>query len=67
MGCSNFYRKGKDDENLRANNKKYDIAEPPEPYADPEVPTTGAEFSSDYGFDGPAKRNFHRERKKCKN
>ena len=67
LGCSNFYRKGKDDENLKVDNKEYDIVEPPEPSPDPEVPTTGSEFSSDQTGDGPVKRNFHRERKICKN
>ena len=40
LGCSNFYRKGKDDENLKVDNKEYDIVEPPEPSPDPEVFTT---------------------------
>ena len=46
-------------------NKEYDIVEPPEPYHDPEVPTTGAGFPSDESFDGPVKGNFKREMKKC--
>ena len=65
LGCSNFYKKGKDDENLEVDNKEYDIVEPPEPYHDPEVPTTGAGFPSDEGFDGPVTRNFKRKKKKC--
>ena len=65
LGCSNFYRKGKDDENVKVDNKEYDIVEPPEPYDDPVVPTTGGEFSSDDSKDGPVKRNFNRERKEC--
>ena len=52
LGCSNFYRKGKDDENLKVDNKEYDIVEPPEPSPDPEVPTTGSEFPSDDKGDG---------------
>ena len=47
--------------------KEYDIVEPPEPSPDPEVPTTGPEFSSTKDGDGPIKRNFHLERKICKN
>ena len=66
LGCSNFY-KGKDDENLKVDNKEYDIVEPPEPSSDPEVPTTGSEFSSDETGDGPVKRNIHLERKRRKN
>ena len=62
LGCANFYRKGKDYENLKVDDKEYDIVEPPEPYDDPEVPTTGGEFSSDDGKDGPVKRNFNGER-----
>ena len=46
-------------------NKEYDIVEPPEPYHDPEVPTTGAGFPSDEGFDGPVTRNFKSKKKKC--
>ena len=67
LGCSNFYKRGKDDENLKVDNKEYDIVEPPEPSPDPEVPTTGSEFSSDQTGDGPVKRDFHHERKICKN
>ena len=59
LGCSNFYRKGKDDENLREDNKEYDIVEPPEPSPDPDVPTTGSEFSSDQTGNGPVKRTFY--------
>ena len=64
LGCSNFYRKGKADENVKVDNKEYDIVEPPEPYDDPEVPTTGAGFPSDDGFDGPVTCNFKRKKKK---
>ena len=67
LGCSNFYRKGKDDENVKVDNKEYDIVEPPEPYDDLVVPTTGGEFSSDDRRDGPVKRNFIRETKNCEN
>ena len=64
LGCSNFYGKGKDDEYFKVDNKEYDIVEPPEPSPDPEVPTTGSEFSSDETGDGPIKNNFHLEKKK---
>ena len=67
LGCSNFYRKGKDDEDAREDNKEYDIVEPPEPYDDPVVPTMGGEFSSDKIKDGPVKGNFNREKKECQN
>ena len=67
LGCSNFYRKGKDDENLEVDNKEYDIVEPPEAYHDPEVPTTGGEFPSDDITNGPVKGSFHRERNNCQN
>ena len=67
MGCCNLYRKGKNDENLKVDNKEYDIVEPPEPSPDPEVPTTRSEFSSDEIGDGPMNRNVHLERKICKN
>ena len=67
LGCSNFYRKGKDDENVKVDNKEYDIGEPPEPYDDPVVPTTGGEFSSHDSQDGPVKRNFIHEKKNCEN
>ena len=67
MGCSNFFRKGKDDEDAREDNKEYDIVEPPEPYDDPVVPTMGGEFSSDKIKDGPVKGNFNREKKECQN
>ena len=67
LGSSNFYRKPKDDENLKVDNKEYDIIEPPEPFDDPVVPTTGAGLPSDDGYDGPVKRNFNRRRRKCEN
>ena len=67
LGCSNFYRKGKADENVKVDNKEYDIVEPPEPFDDPVVPTAGGEFSSDDSKDGPVKRNFNREKKNCEN
>ena len=67
MGCSNFYRKGKDDKDAKGDNKEYDIVEPPEPYDDPVVPTMGGEFSSDNIKDGPVKRTFNCEKKICKN
>ena len=46
-------------------NKEYDIVEPPVPYDDPVVPTTGGEFSSDDSKDGPVKRTFNCEKKIC--
>ena len=67
LGSSNFYRKGKADENLKVDNKEYDVVEPPEPYDDPVVPTTGAGFPSDPGYDGPVKRKFNCEKKKGEN
>ena len=42
LGCSIFYRKDNDDENLKVDNKEYDIVEPPEPYV---VPSIVAELS----------------------
>ena len=69
LGCSNFYRKGKDNDtsNFKEDNIEYDIVEPPEPSPDPQVPTTGAEFSSDYTANGPDQRNALGGRKKYKN
>ena len=52
LGSSNFFRKGRADENLKVDNKEYDVVEPPEPYGDPVVPTAGAEFSSYPGYEG---------------
>ena len=67
MGCSNFYRKGKDDKDAKVDNKEYDIVEPPEPYDDPVVPTMGGEFSSDNIKDVPVKRTFNSDKKICEN
>ena len=69
MGCSNFYRKGKDKDtsNFKEDNIEYDIIEPPEPSPDPQVPTTGAEFSSDYTANVPDQRNALGGMKKYKN
>ena len=58
LGCSNFYRKGKDDEDTKVDNKEYDVVEPPEPYDDPVVPTIVGEFSSDNIKDGPLDRKI---------
>ena len=60
LGCSNFYRKVKDDDEsyYQEDNKEYDVVEPPEPSPDPEVPTTGPQFSSDEAGDGPVNSNF---------
>ena len=60
LGCSNFYRKvsDEDDSYYQEDNKEYDVVEPPEPSPDPEVPTSGPQFSSDQAGDGPVKRNF---------
>ena len=67
LGCSNFYRKGKDDENVKVDNKEYDIVDPPEPYDDPVIPPTEGEFFSDDSKDGPVKRTFNCEKKICEN
>ena len=39
------------------------MVEPPEPSPDPEVPTSGPEFSSDEAGDGPVKQNSADSRK----
>ena len=51
LGSSNFYKKVRDDDYsyYHEDNKEYDVVEPP----DPEVPTSGPEFSSDYATNGP--------------
>ena len=58
LGCSNFYRKVRDDDEsyYQEDNEEYDVVEPPEPSPDPEVPTSGPQFSSDEAGDGPVKR-----------
>ena len=40
------------------------MIEPPEPSPDPEVPTSGPEFSSDEAGDGPVQQNPVGSRKK---
>ena len=57
LGCSNFYRKAgyNDVAYLNKDNIEYDIVEPPESSPDPQVPTSGPEFSSDEAGDGPVK------------
>ena len=68
LGCSNFYRKGNDKvaSNFKEENIDYDIIEPPEPSPDPQVPTAGAQFSSDDTANGPDQRNALCGRKKIK-
>ena len=59
LGSSNFYKKVRDDDDsyYHEDNTEYDVVEPPEPSPDPEVPTSGPEFSSDEAGDGPVKQN----------
>ena len=40
------------------------MVEPPEPSPDPQVPTSGPEYSSDYSSNGPVKQNSAGSRKK---
>ena len=56
FGMLYFNRKGNDElaSNFKEDNIEYDIIEPPEPSPDPQVPTAGAEFSSDETANGPA-------------
>ena len=58
LGSSNFYRKVSDDEcYYKQDDTEYDVVEPPEASPDPQVPTTGHEFSSDDAGNGPVKQN----------
>ena len=60
LGCSNFYRKAdyNDVAYFNKDNIEYDIVEPPESSPDPQVPTSGPEFSSDDASNGPAQPKY---------
>ena len=59
LGSSNFYRKVGDDDDsyYQEDNTEYDVVEPPEASPDPEVPTSGPDFSSDESANGPVQQN----------
>ena len=65
LGSSNFYRKVRDDDDFyyEQDNQEYDIVEPPEASPDPDVPTSGPQFSSDEAGDGPVQSNAPGSRK----
>ena len=59
MGSSYFYTKYSNDDEYyyQQDNTGYDVDEPSEASPDPQVPSTGPEFSSDEAGDGPVKQN----------
>ena len=65
LGSSNFYRKARDDDDFYyyEDSKEYAMVEPPEASPDPEVPTSGPQFSSDEAADGPVRQHSADSRK----